>query len=117
MHRRLNAIGLSHSFLIAPECILPEAWIGEVGCMQRQLAVLLDVPVSEIEYDFGLVDKAWGEKGGPSAALLLAYSVIFRLSCYIFWADRLIQRVVCPNAAMCVCVAIGDDHCYFYKEF
>ena len=71
--------------------------------MQRQLAVLLDVPVSEIEYDFTLIDTAWEEKGGASAALLLAYCSKFRLSCYIFWADRLIQRVVCPNAAMCVC--------------
>ena len=84
MHRRLNAIGLSHSFMIAPECILDEAWIGEEGCMQRQLAVLLDVPVSEIEYDFNLIDKAWDEKGGASAALLLAYCAKFRLSCYIF---------------------------------
>ena len=116
MHRRLNAIGLSHSFLIAPECILPEAWVGEDGCMQRQLAALLEVQVSEIEYDFSLIDTAWEEKGGASAALLLAYCSKFRLSCYIFWADRLIQRVVCPNAAMCVCVAIWDDHCYFYKK-
>ena len=84
--------------------------------MQRQLAVLLDVPVSEIEYDFSLIDKAWDEKGGASAALLLAYCSKFRLSCYIFWADRLIQRVVCPNAAMCVMCAIWDDHCYFYKK-
>ena len=116
MHRRLNAIGLSHSFLIAPECILDEAWIGEKGCLQRQLAALLDVPVSEIEYDFTLINEAWEEKGGASAALLLAYCSKFRLSCYIFWADRLIQRVVCPNAAMCVMCAIWDDHCYFYKK-
>ena len=23
---------------------------------------------------------------------------------------------MCPNAGMCVCVAIWDDHCYFYKK-
>jgi hypothetical protein len=82
----------------------------------RQLGALLDVPVSEIEHDFSLIDKAWEEKGGPSAALLLAYCAKLRLSCYIFWADCLIQRVVCPHACMCVCVATWDDHCYFYKK-
>ena len=116
MHRKLKAIGLSHSFLIAPECILDEAWIGEEGCMQRQLAALLEIPIPEIEYDFSLLDMAWEEKGGASAALLLAYCSKFRLSCYIFWADRLIQRVVCPHAAMCVMCAIWDDHCYFYRK-
>ena len=116
MHRKLKAIGLSHSFLIAPECILDEAWIGEEGCLQRQLAALLEIPIPEIEYDFSLLDMAWEEKGGASAALLLAYCSKFRLSCYIFWADRLIQRVVCPHAAMCVMCAIWDDHCYFYRK-
>ena len=73
MHRTLNALGISHSFLIAPECILPEAFEGERGCMQRQLAVLLECEIAEIEYDFTLLRQGWEEKGGPDASLLLAY--------------------------------------------
>ena len=46
----MNALGISNSFLIAPECILPEAFEGEQGYMQRQLAALLEVPIDEIEY-------------------------------------------------------------------
>ena len=62
-----------HSFLIAPYCILPEAWGGEEGCMQTQLAALLEIPASDVEYDFTLLRSGWEAKGGPNASLLLAY--------------------------------------------
>ena len=73
MHRKLNALGISHPFLIAPECILLEAFEGEQGCMQRQLAALLEVPIDDIEYEFTLLRPGWEEEGGSDASLLLAY--------------------------------------------
>ena len=111
MHRNMNALGIAHSFLIAPE-----AFEGEQGCMQRQLAVLLECEIAEIEYEFTLLRQGWEEEGGPDANLLLAYCAKAGMSCYLFWADRLIRRGVHPNASMCVCVAIWDDHCYFYRK-
>ena len=84
--------------------------------MQRQLAALLECEIAEIEYEFTLLRQGWEEKGGPDASLLLAYCAKAGMSCYLFGADRLIRRVVHPNASMCVCVAIWDDHCYFHKK-
>ncbi len=59
VHRKLNALGISHPFLIAPECILPEAFEDEQGCMQRQLAALFEVPIAEIAYEFTLLRQGW----------------------------------------------------------
>ena len=55
VHRKIKSLCISHSFLPTPECILPEAFEGEHGCMQRQLAALLEVPIGDIEYDFTLL--------------------------------------------------------------
>ena len=87
-----------------------------MGCIQRQLAALLEVPIGDIEYEFTLLRPGWEEKRGD-AILLLAYCAKARMSCYLFWADRLIQRVACPNACMCVlCSYLGRSLLFLQKD-
>ena len=115
LHRPLQSRGVSHSFLPCPECILPEAFEGESNCVALQVAALRGVPVAEVEWDFTNLDPGWEAKGA-SCETLLAYCAQEKLSAYIFWSDRLIQRYVVQGAAGSVCAAIWDDHIYIYQK-
>jgi hypothetical protein len=72
MHRALAGIPMAHSFLPMPECILPEAWI-EGNCVPRQLAALLQIPISEIEWEFERQSTGWRETDGVSPEMLATF--------------------------------------------
>ena len=61
MHRDLAGKPMAHSFLPMPECILQEAWT-EGNCVPRQLAALLQVPLSEVEWEIEQQNSGWCEK-------------------------------------------------------
>ena len=75
MHRALQGEPLSHSFLPCPECTLDEAWEEAGKCVARQLAVLLDAPLGDIEADYSALMPGWDEFGATSE-LLLAFCEI-----------------------------------------
>ena len=50
MHRPSAGTPMAHSFLQCPECILEEAWT-EGNCVLRRLAALLNVSLSEVEWE------------------------------------------------------------------
>ena len=63
MHRNLAGTPMAHSFHSCPECILEQAWT-EGNCAPRQLAALLQVPLSVVEWEIEQQNPRWCEKKG-----------------------------------------------------
>ena len=115
MHRSLAGKPMAHSFLPMPECILDEAWT-EGNCIPRQLAALLQTPVSEVELEIEKQSPGWRETDGVSPEMLATYCQALHFSLYLFHAENLVVRNIHPESQGCVIAAIYEDHAYLYQK-
>jgi hypothetical protein len=98
-----------------PECILPQAWTSG-NCVPRQLAALLNVPVSEIEWEIEQQNSGWCETDGVSSVMLATFCKFRKLSLYLFHAENLVIKTIHPDSRGCVICAIWEDHAYIYQR-
>ena len=90
---------MAHSLLPMTRCILEEAW-AEGICGPRQIAALLQAPLTEVEWETGQQNLGWCEREGVSPDM---FATSRRL------AGNLVVRNAHPESQGCVVAAIWEN--------